>query len=177
MDNRIAFLPPLKQRFNRAGYLLGFALGGFFEGILLRQILQWHHFLSGITHPPLDDPRLQLAADGTFLAAMCALAALGLRRLLQARYVLLDRAADRLLAADALIGFGAWQVADGFLAHWLSGLHHVRMDVENPLPWDILWFIVFGVCFLAAGLALRLRRAPTSAGDQDKRRRPRSTQA
>jgi uncharacterized membrane protein len=26
--------------------LLGFALGGFFDGILLHQILQWHHLLS-----------------------------------------------------------------------------------------------------------------------------------
>jgi uncharacterized membrane protein len=25
---------------------LGFALGGFFDGILLHQILQWHHLLS-----------------------------------------------------------------------------------------------------------------------------------
>lgn len=28
-----------------AGYLLGFALGGFFDGILLHQVLQWHHLL------------------------------------------------------------------------------------------------------------------------------------
>jgi Predicted membrane protein len=31
-----------------ARYALGFGLGGFFDGILLHQILQWHHLLSGI---------------------------------------------------------------------------------------------------------------------------------
>lgn len=30
----------------RWGAALGFALGGFFDGILLHQILQWHHLLS-----------------------------------------------------------------------------------------------------------------------------------
>ena len=29
-----------------AGSVLGMALGGFFDGILLHQVLQWHHFLS-----------------------------------------------------------------------------------------------------------------------------------
>jgi uncharacterized membrane protein len=40
--------------------MLGFAFGGFFDGILLHQVLQWHHLLSGIgpetcgfTSPPM----------------------------------------------------------------------------------------------------------------------------
>ena len=36
------------HRIRRAGLLLGFAMGGFFDGILLHQILQWHHLLSAI---------------------------------------------------------------------------------------------------------------------------------
>lgn len=39
MDNRTAFLTPQPKRLNWAGYLLGFAFGGFFDGILLHQIL------------------------------------------------------------------------------------------------------------------------------------------
>src|SRR5687768_8252330 len=37
----------------RWGAVLGFALGGFFDGILLHQILQWHHLLSLV--PGIDD--------------------------------------------------------------------------------------------------------------------------
>lgn len=47
-----------------AGWLLGFALGGFFDGILLHQVLQWHHLLSALQGGPFDDLRVQLLADG-----------------------------------------------------------------------------------------------------------------
>ena len=30
------------------GLWVGLSLGGFFDGILLHQILQWHHLLSGV---------------------------------------------------------------------------------------------------------------------------------
>lgn len=40
------------------GTVLGFALGGFFDGILLHQILQWHHLLSLV--PAVDSLRLQV---------------------------------------------------------------------------------------------------------------------
>ncbi len=175
MDNRIAFLPPQKQRFNLAGYLLGVALGGLFDGILLQQILQWHHFLSGITHAPFDTPRAQVIADGMFQLVMCIIAAIGMRKLLQARFVLIDRAFDRVLAGDVLIGFGAWHLVDGILAQWLLDIHHVRMDVADPSWWDWLWFLLFGVLFVAAGIALRAWRA--SVDDQERRRKRRSTPA
>ena len=34
-----------------AALLLGFSLGGFFDGIVLHQILQWHNMLSSVTPP------------------------------------------------------------------------------------------------------------------------------
>jgi len=39
-----------------AGLVLGFALGGFLDGILLHQLLQWHHFLSLVPGDALRDP-------------------------------------------------------------------------------------------------------------------------
>ena len=60
-----------------SGYLLGFAFGGFFDGILLHQILQWHHLLSAING---QDIRFQVAADGYFHAFMYVIAAVGLWR-------------------------------------------------------------------------------------------------
>lgn len=35
-----------------AGILLGLGLGGFFDGIVLHQVLQWHHMLSSAGFPP-----------------------------------------------------------------------------------------------------------------------------
>lgn len=34
-----------------AGILLGLGLGGFFDGIVLHQILQWHHMLTDAGYP------------------------------------------------------------------------------------------------------------------------------
>ena len=64
-----------------AAFLLGFALSGFFDGILRHQILQWHHLPSVIE----GDLRLQVVADDWFHVAMYAIAALGLWRLWRAR--------------------------------------------------------------------------------------------
>ncbi len=60
----------------RYGSLLGLALGGFFDGILLHQILQWHHLLSLV--PGIDDMRLQILWDGYFHLLMYVLAAVAL---------------------------------------------------------------------------------------------------
>jgi len=46
--------------------MLGFAIGGFFDGILLHQVLQWHHLLSGLQGGRFDDLRFQIMADGLF---------------------------------------------------------------------------------------------------------------
>lgn len=146
------------QRYGGAGFLLGFAAGGFFDGILLHQILQWHHLLSGLESPPFDDLRAQVLADGAFHALMYVVGAVGLWRLARARAALAAPEAGRMLAADVLIGFGAWHVVDAVLSHWLLGLHRIRMDTPNPLLWDLLWFALFGVGFILAGMALMHRR-------------------
>jgi predicted membrane protein DUF2243 len=38
-----------------AGILLGLGLGGFFDGIILHQVLQWHHMLTSAGYPADSD--------------------------------------------------------------------------------------------------------------------------
>ncbi len=147
------------RRYLWSGYLLGFALGGFFDGILLHQILQWHHLLSTISP---DDIRFQVAADGYFHALMYVIAAAGLWLLWASRSD--PRASGRLLSGSILIGFGAWHVIDTLLSHWLLGIHRIRMDSPNPLFWDLLWLGLFGIVPLIIGWA--------SAGPRDEDDRP-----
>jgi uncharacterized membrane protein len=55
--------------FRNAGVLLGLGLGGFFDGIVLHQILQWHHMLSSVDFfDPATVPGLKTntVADGLF---------------------------------------------------------------------------------------------------------------
>ncbi|GAB1578583.1 hypothetical protein BPNSA17_34160 [Bordetella petrii] len=67
--------------FDWATYSLGFALSGFFDGILLHQVLQWHHLLSGLRTGAFADLRVQVMADGLFHAGMYVIAAMGLWQL------------------------------------------------------------------------------------------------
>jgi uncharacterized membrane protein len=146
------------KSFRWAGYLLGFGLGGFFDGILLHQVLQWHHLLSGLEGSVFRDLRVQVLADGLFHAVMYVIAAIGLWLLCRTRGELADAGADRVLLATALLGFGAWHVIDAILSHWILQIHRIRMDATNPLVWDLIWFFAFGVAFLAAGWLLQRDR-------------------
>ncbi|HLM53106.1 MAG TPA: DUF2243 domain-containing protein [Pseudoxanthomonas sp.] len=139
-----------------AGLLLGFALGGFFDGILLHQILQWHHLLSGLQTGALRSLRVQILADGFFHLLMYAIAVAGLWSLWRSRRAGAMPESKRLLA-DALIGFGGWHALDAVLSHWLLGLHRIRMEAAEPLVWDLGWLAAFGIVPLLAGIAMRRR--------------------
>lgn len=155
-----------------AGGLLGFALGGFFDGILLHQILQWHHLLSALEGAAFADLRVQVLADGLFHAAMYGIAGVGLWLLWRQRARFARPGADRRLAAAALVGFGVWHLVDAVLFHWTLGFHRIRMDAAQPLAWDLLWAAVFGLGpVLLGGLLWRGRGRGDGSGSGGPRRR------
>jgi uncharacterized membrane protein len=161
--------PVLPSKLHWAGYLLGFALGGFFDGILLHQVLQWHHLLSGVDSTTFDDIRVQILADGLFHALMYVVAAAGLWLAWRSRRAFTLPDAGRRLLASALIGFGIWHALDAALSHWLLGIHRIRMDTSIPLIWDIGWLVAFGVVPLVAGIVMT-RRDPGDAETPGQRR-------
>ncbi len=145
-----------------AGYALGFGLGGFFDGILLHQVLQWHHLLSGL-ESARHDIRLLIMTDGLFHVLMYVVTALGLWLLWRSNTAMPRPGADRLLFACALLGFAIWHILDSLLSHWILGIHRVRMDVDNPLFWDVLWLLAFGVVPVLVGWLMRRRSVRASA--------------
>ena len=138
-------------RLTLAAFLIGFASSGFLDGIVLHQILQWHHLLSALD----GDLRFQVVADGWFHVGMYGLAAVGLWRLWIVREALAAPHAANAVSSWGLIGFGAWHVADAVGAHWRLGIHRIRMDAAEPLVRDLAWLAIFGLVPLAAGLWLR----------------------
>lgn len=144
-----------------AGWLLGFALGGFFDGVLLHQILQWHHLLSALEG---RDLRFQVAADGYFHALMYVIAVAGLWLLWRDRNA--GTTQGRRLAAAMFVGFGVWHLIDGVVSHWVLGIHRIRMDSDNRLFWDVLWLAVFGAVPLLGGwlLSRNLGKPPDVGG-------------
>jgi len=76
-----------------AGAVIGFALGGFFDGILLHQVLQWHHLFSLVPGETWRDIRNQILMDGWFHVLHFVIALLGLWLLWTARAALVHLAA------------------------------------------------------------------------------------
>lgn len=131
---------------------LGFAFSGFFDGILLHQILQWHHLLSAVRG---DDLRFQILMDGYFHLLMYLVALLGLWSLWSVRRSFEAPGASRRFLAHFLIGFGVWHVLDAIASHWVLGIHRIKQDAANPLIWDMGWLIAFGAAPLVIGWLLR----------------------
>lgn len=148
-DGRMGRLP------SAAGLCLGIAAGGFFDGILLHQLLQWHHLLSNLEGAPFDDLRFQIFADGLFHVATYLLAGVGL-------WLLWRRPRAPRFWGDLLIGFGLWHILDAVLVHWILGLHNIRVDAADPLVWDLAFFAI-GIVAVVLGLKLPARRPPGQA--------------
>jgi uncharacterized membrane protein len=142
------------------GFLLGIGLGGFVDGIVLHQILQWHHMLTDTAEHPattLAGLEANTLADGFFhLATWLFVAAaswLTVRLWQQGRLAPPWRAHGGMVLA----GWGAFNLVEGLIDHQLLGIHHVRDDLGGPLGWD-LGFLAFGVLLVVGGLALARAR-------------------
>jgi uncharacterized membrane protein len=116
------------------GLLLGIGLGGFVDGIVLHQILQWHHMLTGTGDQPMTTVaglETNTLVDGLFHAATWLFVAIG-----------------------SWLMFRAWQ--DGRLApSW-------RAQLGGPLGWDLA-SLALGVALCVAGWLLSRTHAPRAA--------------
>jgi uncharacterized membrane protein len=136
-----------------SGLLLGAGLGGFLDGILLHQILQWHNMLSSV-RPPVDlvSMKYNMLWDGLFHALTWTMTAAGLVRLWRA-----GRRSDvpwsgRTFAGASIMGWGLFNLIEGLVDHLLLGIHHVHPG-EGQVAWDI-GFLCLGLLQTAIGQAL-----------------------
>jgi uncharacterized membrane protein len=150
-------------RITSAAFVLGVALSGFFDGILLHQVLQWHHLLSLVPGERFRDLRVQVFADGLFHVAMYLVAAAGLWLVWRTRASLNADDAGRRVIGGLLIGFGVWNIVDVGFFHWILGIHSIRVNVPDPLLYDLAWFLGLGVVVAIAGYLL-LRRQDRGGG-------------
>lgn len=152
-----------------AGLVLGVGLGGFVDGILLHQILQWHNMLSSIA-PPTDlvTMKYNMVWDGLFHALTWITCAIGIGLLFRA-----GRRADvpwsgRLLVGSMLGGWGLFNFVEGVIDHQLLGLHHVHPG-EDQLAWDLGFVMLGGLGLMLAGYLLgrtgRRAEAPGHRGE------------
>ncbi|MBD1806254.1 DUF2243 domain-containing protein [Microcoleus sp. FACHB-SPT15] len=132
-----------------AGILIGAGLlAGFVDGILLHEILQWHHMVTSVRPATnLTNLEANTLADGLFHLGTWTLTVIG--------GVLLWRAGGRddvpwspkIFGGSLLFGAGLFNFIEGIVDHQILGIHHVKPG-PNQLAWDV-GFLIFG-----AGLAL-----------------------
>lgn len=137
-----------------AGVLIGLGLGGFFDGIVLHQILQWHHMLTSAGYPATSVGNLEVNTlwDGLFHAATYLFTLIGLFLLWRAFQQTGSRWSMRILIGCLLVGWGLFNLVEGSIDHHLLGIHHVRAG-PNQLIWDV-GFLAWGLIMLIGGWLL-----------------------
>ncbi|GAB1538610.1 DUF2243 domain-containing protein [Scytonema sp. NUACC21] len=133
-----------------AGIFIGLGLGGFFDGIVLHQILQWHHMLSNV-RPPTTVPNIDVNTvwDGLFHAFDWIMTVIGV--------ILLWRAgrgddvpwSSNLFFGSVFLGAGLFNLVEGVIDHHILGIHHVKSG-PNQLFWD-LGFLATGAFLVILG--------------------------
>jgi uncharacterized membrane protein len=163
-----------------AGILFGLGLGGFFDGIILHQILQWHHMATSAGFPADSVRNLELNTllDGLFHAATYVFVVAGLVVLWRHAHLKHVRWSTKLLAGTLLIGFGIFNLVEGIIDHHVLGLHHVNETVpqEQWIYWD-LGFLLWGALMLVAGLYLKAagqRDTASTVPGRERRKEPSS---
>ena len=163
-------VPDKPRRFPvAAGILFGLGFGGFFDGIVLHQILQWHHVVSTAYRPDtVANLKLNTLWDGIFHASTYVFVIAGLLTLWRAAHATHLWWSGRMLTGSVLMGFGAFNLVEGTINHQLLGIHHVNETVARAqwVYWDagfLAWcaaMLVGGWMLLRAGR----RRSPGEAG-------------
>ncbi|WP_433868557.1 DUF2243 domain-containing protein [Saccharopolyspora sp. CA-218241] len=161
------------------GIVLGVGLGGFVDGILLHQVLQWHHMLSSTDTDNIGvryyDPEtvsgleMNTLWDGLF-HTVCWLAVLIGLALLHSRVTYRRRQvwASRVLWGWVLVGWGLFNLVEGIVDHHVLGIHHVHGG-PHRLWWDI-GFLVLGALLVAVGYWLQRSGRPSGPGAAAARR-------
>lgn len=146
-----------------AGIVLGLGQAGFFDGIVLHQLLQWHHMFTGVeTSSTVAGLELNTLGDGLFHLLDWLLTLVGLALLWQANQRPDVSRSTPVFLGSLLIGAGLFDFFEGLIDHQILGIHHVKPG-PNMLIWD-LGFLALGLGLAAIGWAvLRLSENSGSA--------------
>jgi uncharacterized membrane protein len=137
------------------GLVLGLGLGGFIDGIVLHQILQWHNMGSAIVPPTTMEAMAQnMRWDGLFHLATLVLTVIGVVALWNEGRHGTAPATLRVLVGQMLLGWGIFNFVEGLVDHHLLGLHHVR-DLPMHVPaYDWLFLGIGGLGLIVVGWLL-----------------------
>jgi uncharacterized membrane protein len=136
-----------------AGIFFGLGLGGFFDGIVLHQVLQWHHMLSS-WYPvdTIESLELNTRWDGIFHSMTYVFVVIGLFLLWRSAHRQHLYWSSTRLIGSMLLGFGLFNTVEGLVNHHLLGIHHVNEVISRDqwLLWDV-GFTIWGLAMITGG--------------------------
>jgi len=138
-------------------FLFGLGLGGFFDGIVFHQVLQWHHMVSS-WYPPtsLENLRLNTRWDGFFHSATYLFVVAGIALFWHKASTRELYWSTKMLLGGLLVGWGTFNVVEGLADHALLGVHHVNETVPaSQRPYWDLAFLAWGALMLLGGRLLQ----------------------
>ena len=149
-----------------AGTFLGIGMGGFFDGILLHQLLQTHNMLSArLPKTSIANMEVNMFWDGMFHALTWTMTAIGLALFWRAARRSQVASSGKTFVGALLLGWGLFNLVEGLIDHHILHLHHVveRLGVS---VYDYA-FLGSGVALIGAGcLAIRAGRRDGNTGAQ-----------
>lgn len=151
----------------RAGLVIGLGIGGFFDGIVLHQILQWHHM---VCYSPDCKPtsvamlRQQDTQDGYFHLAVLILTITGMTMLFRAARQPNTPWTASAFGGSVLAGWGTFNFVEGLIDHQILGIHHV-LPGPHQFAADMA-FLASGLLLAAGGWLLASRNTPNRNGTQ-----------
>jgi uncharacterized membrane protein len=136
----------------RSGIVIGIGMGGFIDGIVLHQILQWHNMGSAVLPPDtMEAMKRNMLWDGLFHAGTWVVTMAGIVMLWAHARRGHPLPGPRVLTGQMLLGWGIFNLGEGGINHHLLELHHVR-DVPVHLPlYDWVFLATLGVGMILLG--------------------------
>lgn len=140
----------------RAGFVLGMGFGGLADGIILHQILGWHHLVCyDLYCRPASVAQLQLenTQDGYFHLGLWLALLVGTAMLFRAGSGAGPLWSGRVLLGSMLLGCGLFNFVEGLVNHQILGIHHVLPGSPHQFLADML-YLGNGVLFAMVGAGL-----------------------
>ncbi len=153
-DNNQGIDYPSPVPLTTASMVLGIGLGGFADGIILHQLLQWHEMLSNkIPATNYVGKSINMFWDGVFHFFCLAVVVTGvilLWRLMKRKDV---HHSGKLLSGGLLLGWGVFNIVEGIIDHHLLKLHNILELSPNHDTGNFI-FLGISVLLILSGYAL-----------------------